>query len=85
MKIKPEHYAHMRDAIGALHLVESVEDYRTRLAADPRVKDVDVRLRWDLLHAAVPSRWVCDNVYPYANDTHLDTALRRIVRELFAL
>jgi hypothetical protein len=46
------------------------------------VRDLDMRLRWDCLWSSVPSRWVCDNIYPYANDEHLDTALRRILKEV---
>lgn len=24
------------------------------------------------------SRWICDNLYPYLNYTHIDTALRKV-------
>ena len=37
------------------------------------------RFRWDLLYMAVGSEWVCENLYPYLNDDHIDTALRNIV------
>jgi hypothetical protein len=41
------------------------------------------RWRWDLLHRAqrlgfLPERFVIDTLYPYVNDNHIDTALRRI-------
>ena len=26
--------------------------------------------------------WICDNLYSYLDDSHVDTALRAIVREL---
>ena len=48
-----------------------------------RTKDVDMRYRWDLLravHGALP-----DTLRPELNDlrdTHIDTALRRIVAQL---
>ena len=38
------------------------------------------RFRWDLLWAAIPSKWICDNLYTYINDDHIDTALRNIVQ-----
>jgi len=84
MKIKPEHYEHIRDAMFATLArfgVDNLARYREELAADPRVRDLDMRLRWDVLHASVGSRWICDEIYPYANDTHLDTALRRVMQE----
>lgn len=77
MKIKPEHYEHIRAAIASLDPAK-VAAHLDYLRTDPSVRDLGTRYRWDLLHAAVPSRWIRDNVYPYANDDHVDTALRRI-------
>ena len=47
----------------------------------------DKRHRWDMFRAArvggSTSRWICDELYPAGlHDTHIDTALRRAVREL---
>ena len=78
MKVKPEHYEHLRAAMATVPR-EKVEAHREALKSDPRVRDLDMRLRWDVLHATVPSTWICDNIYPYANDTHIDTALKRIM------
>ena len=83
MKITQSHYDHMRDAIATIPM-HTIAEYREDLKSDPRVRDLDMRLRWDLLNATVGSRWVCDNVYPYANDTHVDTALKRIMNSLSA-
>ena len=82
MKIQPEHYAHMRAAIANLD-ADAVRAHRAALADDPRVRDLAKRFRWDLSYAARLTPWICDTVYPYANDTHVDTALRRIVDELY--
>jgi hypothetical protein len=52
-------------------------------AAD-RVKDLNKRYRWDLLWAAdraKTSLWTA-RVYDYANDAHIDTALRALVAPL---
>lgn len=80
MKIKPEHYARMKYEIAKIagHLPE----HRENLKSDPRVKDLEMRLRWDASRAAGLTRFICDEVYLYANDTHVDTALRKIMVEL---
>lgn len=78
MKIKPEHFAQMKDAIAGIP-AEKVAAHRQFILNEGKAKDVEMRLRWDLLHSALGSRWICDNLYPYANDDHIDTALRNIV------
>lgn len=85
MKITPEHYAYilraMRLATCDRNLLELEGRYRTQ-GLSPK------RFRWDWSYAARAetgeklSVWICDNIYPYANDTHLDTALRQVMREL---
>lgn len=84
MKIKPEHIAHMRAAIGVTLATsgKTLEQCRDYLRQDSRVKDLEKRLRWDLLFAAGLTPWLCANLYPYADDTHIDTALRHIVSKL---
>jgi hypothetical protein len=82
MKIKPEHYAYMKAEIGSIS-AELVAAHRRGLADLPKVKDVEKRLRWDLMHIRGLTPWVCANIYPYANDDHIDTALRSIMRELY--
>jgi hypothetical protein len=82
MKITPDHYEHLKAAIEPL--AAEITDRREAILAEGRAQDVEKRLRWDLCHAAGLTRWVCDNLYPYCNDDHLDTALRRIVTELEA-
>jgi hypothetical protein len=58
--------------------------YRERIAQDARVRDPAMRLRWDLLHASMGSRWICDSLYtlPGVNDNHIDSALREIMRRI---
>lgn len=86
MKIRPEHYAALRNAIAEIPL-DTLRNHRANLVNDPRVNDLDKRLRWDALHCVridgAPSyRFTCDTLYPYMNDTHIDTALRAIFTEL---
>lgn len=71
MKMRGEHYAHLERAISPLDTEERRAKYR---AYDFTAK----RYRWDLLYQAKLSQWICDNLYPYLNDDHIDTALRKI-------
>ena len=91
MKITPDHYAQLRAAfaIGA----QRVPSQAAYLAADPSIpriaaaKDRAMRYRWDALNASravAPLSDLTRAIYEYANDEHIDTALRSIVRELQA-
>jgi hypothetical protein len=83
MKIQPAHYAFMKAAIGAF-TSEDVASRRQAIVAEGKAKDVATRLRWDLSYAANLTPFICKHVYPYADDSHVDTALRQIMRECFA-
>lgn len=87
MKMPAEAYNHMRDSIAEFVNTNKgrVDAFASaiRNGADNRVKDPEERIRWDLCHAAKLTTYICRNVYPLGmNDTHVDTALRRIVKEL---
>jgi hypothetical protein len=75
MKIKPEHLAHLRDAV-AQH---DTEFHRSRYAAAGLTT---MRYQWDLVRHAGLMPWLCDTLYQYLNDTHIQTALNRIVKPL---
>jgi len=78
MKITPEHYAILETALKAtLAKYPLIPSDYAAAGLSP------MRLRWDLLRAARIGdvngiRWACDNLYSYANDSHIDTALRHI-------
>jgi hypothetical protein len=78
MKIKPEHFEKMKAAC------EAVVAAHQNVAAEYRAAGhSEMRYRWDVLHAAKidgqPSRvFICDVLYEYAHDEHIDTALRSI-------
>ncbi len=83
MKMKPEHIKYMQDAIAPLDTEERREAYRTgNFPRADKVKDLEKRYRWDLFWAANLTRWCCDTLYSYISDTHIDTALRSIVKPL---
>lgn len=75
MKIKAEHYQHMRKA-----MFEVLPDHpNLKYYVDNKIGiDHAKRRRWDVFSKAGLSPYVCEHVYPYANNDHIDTALRHI-------
>ena len=84
MKIKADHYEHMKQAIAAVWTKEKHEAHRKFIINEGKSKDVEMRLRWDWSYYAQLSSFVCDPLYTYLDDTHVDTALRAIIKELEA-
>ena len=82
MKIRHEHYRHIQQEIKRVWTPTSHEIQRQHIIYEGKAKDVEKRLRWDWLYMAVSSHWLCDNIYAYADDAHIDTALRSIIKEL---
>lgn len=85
MKITKAHYNHMKEAIATKIQDTPVTDlaaYKEALKTDTRVKDINVRFRWDLFHAAKLSTYASKELYSYCNDNHIDTALKAIMKEL---
>lgn len=80
MKMQLIHYDYLHDAMA--HNARYIPQYREHIIREGRAKDVEMRLRWDLLSRSVSSGWICEHLYPYMNDTHIDTALRAIMRKL---
>ena len=81
MKIKPEHFEHIKTEINALlaKQPERIVSYELgRFPRADRVKDLQIRFNWDLLLAAGLNPWVCKELYTYANDHHINTALKAI-------
>lgn len=86
MKMKPEHYAIIRDSIQSLIPLEWVQRHWEMLVPDQRVKDIAKRVRWDCYWYArtrIERKGVTpEKLYAYLDDGHLDTALRAIMKEL---
>jgi hypothetical protein len=79
MKIRSDHYDYIRAAFEkSAHWIPQI---RASIAAENKAKDHEKRLRWDMLYCAIGSRWICDNLYSYLNDDHIDAALRSIMRQ----
>lgn len=80
MKITAEHLANLAQAIEPLDTPERRTAYRS--GDFPRadaVKDLDKRYRWDLFWAAWDAAGQSPDFLAQYNDSHIDTALRRIV------
>lgn len=71
MKITPEHYEVMREAIEPLINETERKSYE---AAGLSQK----RYRWDLWRKAGLLKFTVGELYQYLDDTHIDTALRKI-------
>lgn len=71
LKIKSEHVEHIRNAIAEFNTPELLQECRDKGLSD-------MRFRWDLTYRAGLTPWICKNIYPYANDMHLDTVLRQL-------
>ena len=84
MKMKQEHYQHLESEINKvleLHnkhgeLVDCYESGNFHKA--DRVQDLQKRFCFDVLYGCSLSRWICDELYPYLDDEHIYTALKRL-------
>lgn len=89
MKIKSTDLANIKAAILAIPF-STVKTHaaavRNAYAANPdkTPDDAEMRILWDLYYYAVPPE-VRSEFYKYLNDSHLDTALRKIAAEVPAL
>ncbi len=78
MKMKPEHYATLEKAIKeVLPSRPTLEQYKAKGLTE-------MRYRWDALHYATidgkrSTVFICDTLYKYLNDNHIDTALKAIM------
>lgn len=71
MKMIDDHFKTLADAITPL-----IDKYPC--AKHTAAGMSEKRWRWDLLYVAKLTPFVCNELYPYLNDTHIDTALRKI-------
>lgn len=78
MKIKLEHYLHLKNEISKLDR-DLIHEHAVKVRASGKFKDFNKRMRWDLFYAARLHDWSFDLDY---NMDHIDTALRAIMRDL---
>jgi hypothetical protein len=77
MKIKPEHYDYIKNSIDSLDK-EKVKIHKSLGYGIDREK----RFIWDLFNAAKLYIYASNVLYKYLNDSHIETALYKIVKEL---
>lgn len=83
MKIKQEHFNQIKSAIEPLDTEAVRSNYRAgNFPRSDKVKDLNMRYRWDLFWAAGCSSFLNDMYDDGLKDSHIDTALRKIVKEL---
>lgn len=80
MKITPADYGTLHMAITRVRAAKLMPERNYYVLQNL----TDRRWRWDLLWRAkregfLPDRFIEDTLYGYCDDTHVDTALRRIV------
>ncbi len=80
MKIKSEHYNTLRDCM--------LETSKHPLIIDLKVSGglTDLQFVWRWFFATPienqrPEAWMCKTLYSYMNDNHLETALKKILRD----
>lgn len=81
LKIKKEHFDHIAEKIAKTleNNPEAIAAYESgNFRNSNRVKCLQTRFNYDILNYSVGSKWICDNLYPYMDDSHLKTALTRI-------
>ena len=79
MKMRPEHFAALKAAIEPLDThVRRAAYERCEFPRAEKVRDLYKRYRWDLVHA---SKFPINTLYSYLDDTHIDSALKKIVEQ----
>jgi len=88
MKIKAEHLAHMKTAIDNYIKANGgkeslIEKYETgNFPRSEQVKHLNERFYSDVLYNAGLNPFVCEKLYDYMNDSHIQTALKSILPTL---
>lgn len=87
MKIKQEHFNELKIKLDTLfqnlknkkmytRIIETYEKGEFFNAS--KVKDLQKRFCWDCLYALPDSMYLINEIYKYANDDHIFTALKKI-------
>lgn len=82
MKMQKTHYKTLQDCMLAIRKnAPRIDQALITMELDPHYSDE--RIRWNWLYATMiegqpATTWLCENLYPYLDDSHIDTALRRI-------
>ena len=75
MKMLPEHFEHLRARLATV----DTDFHRGRYA---NAGYTTKRYQWDAVRYAGLMPWLCDTLYKYLNDDHIQTALNKIIHPL---
>ena len=80
MKMPQDKFQLLKEKIASIGK-EKIASHRAAVIAEGRAKDIEKRVRWDDLYAL---RWHdgVSELYKTMDDSHIDTALRAIFKEL---
>ena len=82
MKIKKEDYEVIKAAISKVNK-EALKKHIEAVKVSGNYKDLDTRINWDILWASELGKGeFLRGLYSYANDEHINTALKSAVKEL---
>ena len=79
--MKQTHYNTIKNGIAEIPRDTALEHYNN-LVLDERVKDINKRFRNDMFFAFRKKSKIIHELYEYLDDSNIDTALRKIMREL---
>lgn len=79
MKMRPEHYTWLLDSCRPL--ASRIPAHREFIRKEGKAKDIEKRLRWDLFYSVNRAAGSMDT-WVYLQNSHIDTALRAIMKEI---
>ena len=82
MKMTSEHFGQIKTAFEAnQNKIKQIEIFLNSPDNPRPPKDFEKRLRWDALVTIMGAQWIC-SLYSYLNDDHIDSALKKIMKEI---
>lgn len=78
MKVTMEHRKHIQNVLDAF-----VAANKEKCIAHAGSGLSEKRIYWDFANAAGLNRFICDELYKYCNDEHVDTALKYAYRNIW--
>jgi hypothetical protein len=83
MKMSLEHYQTLKNKVENVKNRIPFQQHREKIILEGKSKDIEKRLRWDYFSAATYLDFdFIGELYKTLNDNHIDTALRKIIKEL---
>lgn len=79
MKITPTHYDVLKQRVAPL--IVHIPALTERFGANPKVRDVNKAVLWELFHRAKMYQRYTYQEWDYI-DTHIETAMKKILKEL---